>query len=522
MIVFDHVSYAYAAAKSSPVVRDVSFTIGDGEEVAIMGANGCGKTTLGLLMAGLLAPDSGTMTVQAQGEMSASDGEAPIVGFLFQDPDNGLVATTVEREVAFSLENSNMPSAAMRGIVSSTLTFFDMDAIRERLVWNLSGGEKQRLSLAGLFASGPKILFLDEPASFLDHPGSLQMDAAIRRIKEANPGLTVVRVTQYARIAETFGRILVMAHGEIIADGGPQEIFGDYDLLSRIRLRPPLRYLTPRTSGPRKSKEDEHVARVRILAELDRIDFSYEDGHSGVLFDDLSLQIHKEEVLGLVGPSGSGKSTLAQIICGIYQPTSGAVRFADPSNKVSMSFQQPERQFFLDTTYSEVAYGIKDKFESDNLIEETVRTSMEMAGLDFAKFRLRDPHTLSGGEARRLAFAIVVALNADLIVFDEPTCGLDDGGIGAFGRMVMSLKSNGKTIIIISHNSDIIADLADRVALLKDGRITMTAPPRGFFLAPDYKAILPTPEIIDFQIDHYGEATTAHTEDVFDLDHFYA
>ncbi len=522
MIVFDHVSYAYPAAKATPVVRDVSFTVGDGEEVAIMGANGCGKTTLGLLMAGLLEPDSGTVTVRAGERTSESENDAPVVGFLFQDPDNGLVATTVEREVAFSLENRNMPNPQMRKIVDDTLTFFEMNGIRERLVWNLSGGEKQRLSLAGLFASGPKILFLDEPASFLDHPGARQLDAIIRRIRETDPRLTVIRITQYARVAETFGRILVMSHGEMIADAGPQEVFGNHDLLSRIKLRPPLKYMTPRREAPSKAGDNQPGRRLRVLGEVDRIGFEYEDGRGKGLFENLSLEIHKGEVLGLVGPSGSGKSTLAQMICGIYQPTSGAIRFNDPSCRVSMSFQQPERQFFLDTAYSEVLYGIKQNIESDKSRDETVYASMQMAGLDYVRFRNRDPHTLSGGEARRLAFAIVVALNTDLIIFDEPTCGLDDGGIGAFRRMVRSLQSKGKTIVIISHNSDIIADLADRVALLKDGRITATAPPREFFSSDEYKAILPTPEIIDFQMGHYGDVSTARTDDLFDLSHFYA
>jgi energy-coupling factor transporter ATP-binding protein EcfA2 len=520
MITFDRVSYAYPAAKSSPVVRDVSFTVGDGEEIAIMGANGCGKTTLGLLMAGLLMPDTGEVTVRVDKANAAKDSDDPAVGFLFQDPDNGLVATTVEREVAFSLENRNMPSPEMREIVGNTLTFFDMDAMRERLVWNLSGGEKQRLSLAGLFASGPKILFLDEPASFLDYPGSVQLEKILCQIKQADPELTIVRITQYAHVAETFGRVLVMSHGEIIADGSPQDIFGNADLLSRIRLRPPLRYLKPKPNRPRTSEHEEIATAVSNLAEVDKIGFSYEDGQGGVVFDDLSFQIHRGEVLGMVGPSGSGKSTLAQILCGIYQPTSGSIRFSDPSCRVSMSFQQPERQFFLDTAYNEVQYGINEHIKSDALIDEAVRRSMEMAGLEYAKFRRRDPHTLSGGEARRLAFAIVVALNADLIIFDEPTCGLDDGGIAAFRRLVRSLKSARKTIMIISHNSDIIADLADRVALLKDGRIAVTAPPQQFFTAEEYKAILPVPEIIDFQMDHYDEVFTARTDDVFDLDHF--
>lgn len=522
MIAFDRVSYAYPAARAYPAVRDVSLSIGDGEEVAIMGANGCGKTTLGLLMAGLLKPDSGTVQIEIDGYAFGRDGDDPVVGFLFQDPDNGLVATTVEREVAFSLENRNMPSPQMREIVGKTLAFFGMDGIRGRLVWNLSGGEKQRLSLAGLFASERKVLFLDEPASFLDYPGSQQMETILTQMKKADPKLTVVRITQYARVAVTFARILVMAHGEIIADGSPDEVFGNLDMLTRIRLRPPLRYLTSKTTAHSTSQSGEGARTARPLATFDRVGFSYENGQGGALFHDLSFQIHKGEVLGLVGPSGSGKSTLAQILCGIYQPTSGSIELTDPSCRVSMSFQQPERQFFLDTVYDEVKYGIKEQIESDTLIEDMIRKSMEMAGLDYGKFRLRDPHTLSGGEARRLAFAIVVALNAGLIIFDEPTCGLDDGGVGAFRRLVRSLRSAGKTIVIISHNSDIVADLADRVALLRDGHITATLPPKEFFTSADYKAILPTPEIIDFQLRHYGKVTTVRMDDIFDMDHFYA
>jgi energy-coupling factor transporter ATP-binding protein EcfA2 len=490
--------------------------------MAILGAIGCGKTTLGLLMAGLLKPDSGTVQVEVDGHASGQDSVDPVVGFLFQDPDNGLVATTVEREVAFSLENRNMPSPKMREIVGKTLAFFGMDGIRERLVWNLSGGEKQRLSLAGLFATERKVLFLDEPASFLDHPGAQQMDMILRQIKEAEPKLTVVRITQYARIAETFARILVMAHGEIITDGGPEEIFRDHDMLARIRLRPPLHYLPAKSDIPRKAVNDTNMGEHDPLAIFDQVGFSYENGQGGVLFEDLSFQIYRGEVLGLVGPSGSGKSTLAQILCGIYQPIAGSIQFPDPACRVSMSFQQPERQFFLDTAYDEIKYGIKEQFESDTLRVDAVRNSMEMAGLDYGKFRNRDPHTLSGGEARRLAFAIVVALNADLIIFDEPTCGLDDSGVGAFRKLVRSLKSSGKTIVIISHNSDIIADLADRVALLKDGHITSTLSPKEFFTSEDYKAILPTPEIIDFQLMNYGEVTTVQTDDIFDMHPFYA
>jgi energy-coupling factor transport system ATP-binding protein len=147
---------------------------------------------------------------------------------------------------------------------------------------------------------------------------------------------------------------------------------------------------------------------------------------------------------------------------------------------------------------------------------------MEIAGLDFDAFKDRDPHTLSGGEARRLGFAIVVALDSDLIIFDEPTCGLDDGGLQAFKRMMINLKEAGKTVIIISHSSEIIADMADRVALLAGGKIVSVLSPLRFFTSDLFQGILSIPEIIDYQRVNYGMVDTTHPEDIFDLDSFYA
>jgi energy-coupling factor transporter ATP-binding protein EcfA2 len=518
MIRFDHVSYGYSSEKSELVINDLSLTISRGEELAVMGGNGCGKTTLGLLLCGVLKPNTGMVSIE--GRTGQSSEAKPIIGFLFQDPDNGLVATTVEREIAFSLENRNMPTDRMRVIVDDIVNLFDMTGYRERLVWNLSGGEKQRLSLAGVLSAGPEILFLDEPASFLDYPGAVKLDEALHRVKAANPELTIIRVTQYPHVAEKYPRILVMGEGRIINYNIPERIFSDLGLFKRTGIRPPYKYLTPKPKITDETTSSDKHPDHQVLVELHDLSFAYE--REAAIFDRLSLTIDHGEVFGLIGSSGSGKSTLAQILCGIYQPSKGRIDFAFKGCRAVMSFQQPERQFFLDTCYDEIAYGIKKKYEGTTLIEVAVRKYMDSVGLDYDTFHKRDPHSLSGGEARRLGFAIVVALDADMIIFDEPTCGLDESGLRAFKRMLGNLRADGKTVMIISHNSEIIADMADRVGLLEGGRITTVQPTMEFFSSDRYKEILSVPEIIDYQQVNYGTIKTTHPEAIFEFDLFYA
>lgn len=481
-----------------------------------MGGNGSGKTTLGLLLCGILKPDSGQIIIDNPG--SDQYGNQPVIGFLFQDPDNGLVATTVEREVAFALENRNTPLAEMRPVVEQTLTLFGMDDYRDQLVWNLSGGEKQRLSLAGLFASGPNILFLDEPVSYLDFEGAGQLEEALSTVKEADPSITIIRVTQFPTIAENHLRVLVIGNGRVLADDSPQNIFKNRDLMIKAGLRPPLKYLTPRENeGPSESTDDIAIGPDTTL-NIQNICFKYDSSNAPHLIDNLSLTVRRGEVVALVGPSGSGKSTLAQLICGIYEPTRGKIVFDNDDARAVMSFQQPEKQFFLDTAYDEIAFGIRKDYPDPVKLAGAVRRSMESAGLDYDEFKDRDPHSLSGGEARRLGFAIVMAIKADLIIFDEPTCALDNPGLNSFKHQVGNLKRDGKTVMIITHNSDIIGDLADRVARLSGGRIISLTDPFSFFSGTNYQAMLSMPEVSQYQIMRSGTFKTVRAQDIFDLD----
>jgi energy-coupling factor transport system ATP-binding protein len=521
MIKFENVTYSYSTDKSKPVLKDLSLTINEGENIALMGGNGCGKTTFGLLICAIIKPDSGRIVVD--GNIIGESEDQPPIGFLFQDPDNGLVATTVEREVAFSLENRNMQSESMQGTVSSTLGLFNLTAMRERLVWNLSGGEKQRLSLAGIIVAKPKILFLDEPASFLDFAGSVKLDETLEQITRVDTSITVIRVTQYPVIADRHDRLIVINEGQLLADDSPAEVFSNKSALTNTGIRPPFSYLTPRSEYSGKTIiSSDTLNKYDKLLDINNISYSHHCVDGPRLFKQLSLSITAGEVLALVGPSGAGKSTLAQMICGIHAPTEGSIDFINRNHRGVMSFQQPERQFFLDTAYDEIAYSIRAKNKYRSSLDDMVRHNMNMVGLDYDTFKDRDPHTLSGGEARRLAFATVVALDSELIIFDEPTCGLDEAGIGFFVRLVESLRAEGRTVLIISHNSDIIIDLADRIALLLDGTIVRTEATLDFFEQGAYKGVLQFPEVIQYQKRNYGKVKTLRAQDLFDLEGFYA
>lgn len=428
-----------------------------------MGANGCGKSTFALMLAGLFQPQGGRLEVNA-----GSQAVLP-VGLLFQNPDNQMVAATVEKEVAFALENLGTPPDEMERRVAETLERFRISHLRRRLTSELSGGEKQRVALASVMVLRPPILVLDEPDSFLDQFGKTFLSEELSRLRKDMPALTEIRITQYPQVAAQYGRLIVMQNGSVAADGPPSEILADEELCLRTALRCSL------------PTDDASLSTTPDLTPLDeslknlsahKLSFGY-PGESPLLHD-LNLTLAAGEILGLVGPSGSGKSSLAQLICGLLEPTAGEIVLSDAAGdtlpgdrlrgRVTALFQQPERQFFLPTCAEEIAFGPSNLGHA--LTKAGIDAMFKLVGLDVETFRGRDPITLSGGEKRRLASAAVLSMRPRFVLFDEPTCGLDPEGVGRFVRLCRQLKQQGVGIMIITHDGDIIFDLADRVLTL--------------------------------------------------------
>lgn len=467
MIKVEDVTYYYPET-AEPALRNLNLDIGPGESVCLMGANGSGKSTLARVLAGLTRLTRGRVTVDG---IDVADKTKPRrVGMLFQNPDNQMVAVQVEKEIAFALENKACPPAEMDKVVTAALEAFDIVHLRERLTSELSGGEKQLVALASVMVQNPPVLVLDEPDSYLDEPGKKKLEKYLARLKTDNPGLVEIRVTQYPQTARRYPRLIVLDRGVVAADSAPSDIFSDKEFCLRTGLRYDRNfYQAVRADVP--LLKNEHIAEKkpdRVL--MNCLSFGYREEP---VIDNIDLSLDQGEIVGVIGPTGAGKSTLGMLCCGLLKPRLGTVDFYSGANLLSQKpqpgwvsgvFQQPERQFFLSRCIDEITFGPKNF--GYELTSDEINGFFKMAGLEAAKFSARDPFSLSVGEKRRLAFAVVLATYASFIVFDEPTSALDREGVGRFIAMAYELKDRGVGLMIISHDGDVIKELTERVIYL--------------------------------------------------------
>lgn len=245
MITVDHLSLAFSSSlDSSPILSDLCFTLREGEFVALMGANGSGKTSLARCLNGILLPSAGNVFVdelntKIQRELMEVRRR---VGLVFQNPDNQMVAPTVEREIAFGLENLGVPRPEMHARVQDMLENFELAALRRRAPHELSGGEKQRVALASIMAMRPRYLILDEPTSLLDYPGRLRLFEMLARLRRQNEKLSVLLITQFSEEALLAQRLVVLHQGRIAMDGPPQKILQNVEALPALGLQAPIEF----------------------------------------------------------------------------------------------------------------------------------------------------------------------------------------------------------------------------------------------------------------------------------------
>ncbi|MFH1335082.1 MAG: energy-coupling factor transporter ATPase [Candidatus Zixiibacteriota bacterium] len=553
MLEFNQVSYHYRLDEKSSVIAldHINLRLKEGEFVSIIGSNGSGKSTLAKLLPALILPESGNVWVDGL-DTKDKNSQKTIrqkVGMVFQNPDTQIISTSVEREIAFGLENLALPYREMKERVKWALDYFHLGRYRTHPPHKLSGGEKQRVALAAVLCMHPQYLILDEPTSLLDPQGRLEILSLVQKlIREGN--VTVIHITQFPEEAMSADRILVMDKGKIVLDDSPVQIFKQKEFLEKIGLEVPFTLKIASTLKQRGwflSDEylniDELVNKITqkvITGEKGLVDFSAVDGQRAhpersrritddknlspipsptssaktapqiavkdveylydqglptkeKALDGITIEIHHGDFIGLIGPTGSGKSTLVQHLNGLLVPVSGKVEINGENlknknvdlkkvrQKVGLVFQFPELQLFEDTVYDDIAFGPKNLSLPAEEIDARVQQAMRLMELNFEQFASRSPFSLSGGEQRKVAIAGILAMNPEVLILDEPTCGLDPKSTEEMKKLLQELNSKGVTIILISHNMDLIAELAHKIILLKEGKVAAFCEKKEFF-----------------------------------------
>jgi len=495
------------------ILQTINLEIEDGAFIAIIGRNGSGKTTLIKHINGLLAPTGGKVEVAGldTSKLENLPELRSLVGMVFQNPSDQIVASTVEEDVAFGLENLNLPSEEIQRRVREQLEKADLIEEAKRPPHLLSGGQVQRLALAGVLARQPKIILFDEPTSMLD---PLTRDAFLDRIcKLHRAGMTILYITHHMEEAILADKIVVIDQGRIFLSGEPEEIFNQEKLLHEIGLDIPeaakysqsfrdlgfsipdnvytseaLLAVLPEYQGEKqynKLKSPNGRSR-KILIDMENVHYTYLAGSplAKKALQGADLKVHQGVIQGLAGTNGSGKSTLLQHINGILRPSEGKVRvgtFAvdDPDTSlqeivknVGLVFQNPETQFFESFVGDEIAFGPK-QFEMDN-IRDRVKNAMTLVGLDFEEYKGRRLETLSGGEKRKVALTSTLILDQEILLFDEPTAGMDPKSRNELLALFKELQRQGKTILIASHRLDEIAEITQAFTIMKSGRVVRT------------------------------------------------
>ena len=538
----ENLHHIFDGTRPVEALRGIDLAIREGEYVALVGANGSGKSTLARHLNALLLPSRGDVWIEGINTRDATRLREirHTVQMVFQQPDTQLVATIVEEDVAFGPENFGVVEDELPSRVRAALETVGLWAHRQRPPHLLSAGQKQRVAIAGTLAVNPRVLVLDEATAMLDPAGRAAVLDIVRHLHAG--GTTIVAITHAMDEAAQADRIIVLAEGRVAMDGTPHQVFARAKELRSLGLDvPPVAELALRLGlptclsadelisalGPTHASDDapqfchsecskESLARGTETLRLPQRETAQGDTGQTIIqveglahtylrgsplesfaLSGVDLQIHRGEIVGLIGPTGSGKSTLLQHLNGLLRPQSGHVvveghDLADPATdvrairrSVGLAFQQPEDQLFERYVGDDVAFGPRQVGLAKDEIRERVQWAMESVGLGFEAFKDRLTATLSGGERRRAALAGVLALRPKVLVADEPTAGLDPRARADVLNVFRGLHDEGVTLVVASHHMDDIAVLCDRVVALDGGRVVAAGTTREIFAQPD-------------------------------------
>lgn len=510
IISFKNFSFQYRAQKK-PTLKEINLDIYPGERVLIAGPSGCGKSTLAGCINGL---NPFSNPGECSGELIVDGVDAPkssifqlsaYVGTVLQDPDGQFIGLTVGEDIAFALENSCMPQDEMYEITRHAAELVGIQDHLDFAPHELSGGQKQRVSLAGVMVDQVKILLFDEPLANLDPATGKQTIELIDEIQEKTDTTVVIIEHRLEDVLwRDVDRIVLMGDGKILADLHPDELLSTR-LLEENGIREPLYLTALRYAGVElaPAKKPAHVDSVVIdeadrkkmtdwfwsrpaaeaekehepLLEVRNLTFGYERGRQTLR--DVSLTIHKGEMVSIVGKNGAGKSTFSKLVCGFETPDSGEILFQGRdllqenirhrAKHIGYVMQNPNQMISKTMIFDEVALSLRNMGKSEEEIREKVEETLKVCGL--FPFRNWPVSALSFGQKKRVTIASVLVQDPELIILDEPTAGQDFHHYTEIMEFLRGLNEKGVTVVMITHDMHLMLEYTPRALVFADGRL---------------------------------------------------
>ena len=517
MIELKDFSFQYKA-QSEPTLKNLNLTIYKGEKVLIVGPSGSGKSTIGQCLNGIIpniykGTSSGQFLIQGKEAFDLSIYEkSHLVSTVLQDTDGQFIGLSVAEDLAFALENDMVELESMKSRVHTWAERLDLSKLLDHRPQDLSGGQKQRVSLAGVLIDESPILLFDEPLANLDPKSGQDIIDLIDQIHEEQGTTTIIIEHRLEDVLyRPVDRVILINQGQVLFNGRPDELLRT-TLLAENGIREPL-YLTTLRQLGQDINQLEHLDRLddiqlddvncvipeatftktgeaEELLKLEQISFAYQENHP--ILKDISLTIPKGQRLAIVGKNGAGKSTLAKAICGFIttegQYTSRGEDIKQESVKeraerVGYVLQNPNQMISTNMIFDEVALGLRLRGISEEDIKERVYQALKTCGL--YEFRKWPISALSYGQKKRVTIASILVLGPEILVLDEPTAGQDQRNYTDIMEFLDSLQEKGHTIVMITHDMQLMLDYSDRALVVSDGQILADLSPAELFTHPD-------------------------------------
>ena len=530
----------FVHAKGVVALDHVSFSIPAGKRTCIVGANGSGKSTVASILSGLTAPDEGTVTFL--GTTVVNDGQVnfeayktirPQLGLVFQNPEDQIICSVVADDIAFGLENLQVPSDQITPLVEQQIELGTLTEFASENPQMLSGGQQQRVAISGALVMKPQILILDEPSAALDVVHRNNVMGLVEKLRAT--GKTIVHVTHFMDEVVSADHVIALDDGHVAFEGTPEALFEQHELVECLHLEEPFAYQVAHALNNRGVVVCKSPSAERVLSELTGllatavqgarradtarscddaaaagcddaatagcdatgsvsssavvsvcdVTFSYQKP----VLKNISVDVQKGSHVAVIGSTGSGKSTLARLICALDTPDSGSLCVAglDTRQKqnrrklhgiVGYVMQRPERQLFAQTVAEDVAFGPSNLSLSACDITIAVNDALKLVGLSHKADA--SPFELSGGQQRLCALAGVIAMQPKVLVLDEPTSGLDPYYCSELRKIINAVLEDGCTVIELTHSMEDAAE-TDQIVVLHEGYLVFSGTPYQTF-----------------------------------------